>query len=73
LARTASYTWRILQKIPRNQPAAEPALKFLLEGLESGAFTARIDRLFEGLDQYADAHRYLESNAGPGKIVITVR
>ena len=26
--------------IPRNQPAAERALKFLLEGLESGAFTA---------------------------------
>ena len=59
--------------IPRNQPAAERALKFLLEGLESGAFTARIDRVFEGLDQYADAHRYLESNAQSGKIVITVR
>ena len=49
--------------IPRNQSAAERASKFLLEGLESGAFTARIDRVFEGLDQYADAHRCLESNA----------
>jgi NADPH:quinone reductase-like Zn-dependent oxidoreductase len=59
--------------LPRNQPAVDRALKFLIDGLESGAFKPRIDKVFKGLDEYADAHRYLESNAQSGKIVISLR
>ena len=44
---------------------------YLFAGLESGALTPVIDREFP-LEQIADAHRYMESNAQCGKIVVTV-
>jgi NADPH:quinone reductase-like Zn-dependent oxidoreductase len=56
--------------IPRNEKATERAKQFILEGLAAGDFQPRIDRIFDGLDQYADAHRYMESNAQTGKIVV---
>jgi NADPH:quinone reductase-like Zn-dependent oxidoreductase len=59
--------------LPRNQPAVDRALKFLIDGLETGVFKPRIDKVFKRLDEYADSHRYLESNAQSGKIVISLQ
>lgn len=47
------------------------AAAFVGSGLRSGAFRPVVDRTFE-LDEIVDAHRYLESNAQIGKIVVTV-
>ncbi|MFN3400895.1 MAG: zinc-binding dehydrogenase, partial [Ferrovibrio sp.] len=47
------------------------AKAFILQGLESGALTPVIDRVFP-FEEIVEAHRYLESNAQFGKIVVTV-
>lgn len=47
------------------------AVEFVLEGVESGALKPVIDRTFT-LDEIVDVHRYLETNAQFGKIVVTV-
>ncbi|RKN37002.1 zinc-dependent alcohol dehydrogenase family protein [Streptomyces hoynatensis] len=47
------------------------AAAFVTSGLLSGAFRAVVDRTFE-LGEIVEAHRYLESNAQVGKIVVTV-
>ena len=44
---------------------------FLTAGLRAGALRPAIDRAF-GLDQAAEAHRYLEEGQQVGKIVLTV-
>ena len=38
--------------------AIDRAKKFISDGLASGLFSAKIDRVFVGLDEYAAAHRY---------------
>jgi NADPH:quinone reductase-like Zn-dependent oxidoreductase len=45
--------------------------EFIWDGLSSGAFKPLIARTFS-LEETADAHRYMESNAQLGKIVVTV-
>lgn len=55
---------------------ADPAVfaaakKYVFDHLQSGAFQPRIDKTFP-LDQIVAAHRYMESNAQIGKIVVTV-
>jgi NADPH:quinone reductase-like Zn-dependent oxidoreductase len=53
-------------------PAAfATAKQYVISHLASGAFRPRIDRTFP-LAQIVDAHRYMESNAQIGKIVVTV-
>jgi NADPH:quinone reductase-like Zn-dependent oxidoreductase len=47
------------------------AKKYVFDHLQSGAFKPRIDRTFP-LDRIVEAHRYMESNAQIGKIVVTV-
>lgn len=47
------------------------AKQYVFDHLEAGSFTPRIDKIFP-LDQIVAAHRYMESNAQIGKIVITV-
>jgi NADPH:quinone reductase-like Zn-dependent oxidoreductase len=44
---------------------------FVVSGLRSGAFRPIVDRTFE-LSEIVEAHRYLESNAQVGKIVVNV-
>jgi len=44
---------------------------FVLEGLLAGAFKPKIAKTFP-FEQIADAHRYMESNAQVGKVVVTV-
>ncbi|WP_438489849.1 zinc-dependent alcohol dehydrogenase family protein [Streptomyces sp. S186] len=44
---------------------------FVASGLRSGAFKPVVDRVF-GLEEIADAHRYMEAGGQVGKIVVTV-
>ena len=55
-----------------NQQATERAKNFINRGLTSGWFTAKIDRIFYGLDQYVAAHQYLETGVQVGKIVVSL-
>ncbi|MDT0307413.1 zinc-dependent alcohol dehydrogenase family protein [Streptomyces sp. DSM 44917] len=49
------------------------AVAFVNAGLATGEFRPVVDRVFDGLGRMPEAHRYLESNAQIGKIVVTVR
>lgn len=44
---------------------------FVGAGLRDGTFAPQVDRVFDDLEQIVEAHRYLESNAQVGKIVLT--
>jgi NADPH:quinone reductase len=52
--------------------AIERAKKFISEGLTSKRFSAKIDRVFVGLGEYAAAHRYMETNDQIGKIAVAL-
>ena len=52
--------------------AIERAKKFISDGLASKLFSAKIDRVFVGLDEYAAAHRYTETNDQIGKIAVAL-
>lgn len=47
------------------------AVRFICNGLESGALKPVIDRVFS-FDDMREAHRYLESNGQFGKVVVTI-
>ena len=47
------------------------AKKYIFDQLQAGVFSPRIDKTF-ALEQIVEAHRYMESNAQIGKIVVTV-
>jgi NADPH:quinone reductase-like Zn-dependent oxidoreductase len=50
----------------------ERAMKYIYDGLKSGALWPVIDRIFRPLETIVEAHRYMESNRQNGKIVVTV-
>ncbi len=50
--------------------AVARAKKFILDGLGSKLFSAKIDRVFFGLQEYAAAHRYTETNVQIGKATV---
>jgi NADPH:quinone reductase-like Zn-dependent oxidoreductase len=52
--------------------AIERAKKFIFDGLASELLSAKIDRIFFGLDEYAAAHRYAETNTQIGKIAVAL-
>jgi NADPH:quinone reductase-like Zn-dependent oxidoreductase len=53
-------------------PAAFPAARqYVFDHLASGDFKPRIDKTFP-FAKIVEAHRYMESNAQIGKIVVTV-
>jgi NADPH:quinone reductase len=52
--------------------AVERAKHFISDGLTSKLFSAKIDRVFFGLDEYAAAHRYMETNDQIGKIAVAL-
>jgi NADPH:quinone reductase-like Zn-dependent oxidoreductase len=58
--------------LPAKTEAVDRAKRLICDGLGSKLFSAKIDRVFSGLDQYAAAHRYMESNRQIGKIVISL-
>lgn len=47
------------------------AVEFVRSGLESGALTPVVDKVFS-LDHITEAHRYLEQGGQVGKVVVTV-
>ena len=56
---------------------SDPAIRaqgeqYIYNHLESGAFHPRIDKIFHGLGSIVEAHRYMESNAQIGKIVVSL-
>jgi NADPH:quinone reductase-like Zn-dependent oxidoreductase len=70
---TKSLTLRgyLVHEITADPARLQSAKAFVLGGLESGALRPIIARTFP-FDQIVEAHRYLESNAQFGKIVVTV-
>ncbi|NUO99287.1 MAG: zinc-dependent alcohol dehydrogenase family protein [Nonomuraea sp.] len=63
-----SYTVHETTRVPERLHRAEA---FVASGLRSGAFRPAVDRTFE-LAEIVEAHRYLETNAQVGKVVVTV-
>lgn len=61
----------LVHEITGDPVRLEAAKRFILDGLESGAFRPVIARTFV-FDQIVEAHRYLESNEQFGKIVVRV-
>jgi len=59
-------------EVTQDEPRLRRAERFINAGLRSGSLAPVIDRTFDLADVVA-AHRYLESNAQFGKIVLTVR
>jgi NADPH:quinone reductase-like Zn-dependent oxidoreductase len=60
-----------LFEVVSDPSAFAKAKQYIVDHLSSGAFRPRIDRTFP-LAQIVQAHRYMESNAQIGKIVVTV-
>jgi NADPH:quinone reductase-like Zn-dependent oxidoreductase len=54
-----------------NEARRTAAVKFVTEGLQSGALKMVIDKIFP-FDKMVDVHRYLEQSGQFGKIVVTV-
>ncbi len=46
--------------------------QYIFDHLQSGAFHPRIDKVFHSLSSIVEAHRYMESNAQIGKIVVAL-
>jgi NADPH:quinone reductase-like Zn-dependent oxidoreductase len=61
-----------LFEFTQDPAALDQGKRYVLDGLTSGALRPVIDRIFP-FDDMAGAHRYLESNAQVGKIVVQVR
>ncbi|MER6122047.1 zinc-dependent alcohol dehydrogenase family protein [Streptomyces sp. NPDC001795] len=65
---TSTYT---LFELTTDPDRLRRAVAFVNAGLSTGSFAPVIDRTFD-LEDIVEAHRYLESNAQVGKIVVTV-
>ncbi|MFI6517932.1 zinc-dependent alcohol dehydrogenase family protein [Spirillospora sp. NPDC050679] len=63
-------TYTVLE-IMKDPQRLRRAFAYIGSGLRSGAFRPVVDRLFP-LEEIVEAHRYMESNAQFGKIVVTV-
>ncbi len=60
-----------LMEILADPARRERGVRYVLDGLASGALTPKIAKTFT-LDQIVEAHRYMEGNEQIGKIVVTV-
>ena len=70
--RIFDFTGNARLGLPINHQATHRAKKFINRGLTSGSFTAKIDRVFYGLDKYVAAHQHLETGVQVGKIVVSL-
>ncbi|MFE4355146.1 zinc-dependent alcohol dehydrogenase family protein [Kitasatospora sp. NPDC056800] len=61
-----------MHEVTRDDERLRRAHAFVTAGLADGSFTPAVDRVFEGLDTVAEAHRYLEAGTQIGKIVLAV-
>lgn len=71
LGKTLTLRGYLVHEIIRDTARLEAAKTFIVEGLRTGALRPVIARVF-AFDEIVEAHRYLESNAQFGKIVVTV-
>ena len=72
LGKSLTVRGYLLFEITGDPRRLEKAKKFITDGLASGKLKPVIAKTFAGLDSIVEAHRYLESNAQIGKIVVTV-
>lgn len=63
--------WFAAQDVTRDDEGRRRSRQFVLGGLASGALSPIVDRTF-ALADIAAAHRYLESSAQVGKVIVTV-
>ena len=70
--RVFDFTGNARLGLPTNRQAMHRAKSFISKGLTSGSFTAKIDRVFYGLDKYVAAHQYLETGVQVGKIIVSL-
>jgi NADPH:quinone reductase-like Zn-dependent oxidoreductase len=61
----------VLFEVTSDKERLERGKRFVIDGLESGRLKPVIAKTFP-LAEIVEAHRYLESNAQIGKIVVTV-
>lgn len=71
ISKTPSIKGYSLRSILGEESRRKLAVQYILEGLRTGALEPVIDRTFM-FDEMVEAHRYMESNAQFGKIVVTV-
>jgi NADPH:quinone reductase-like Zn-dependent oxidoreductase len=71
MSRAVSIRGYILFEVVSDPGRFAEAKRYIYDRLESGAFHPKIDKVFP-LSEIVDAHRYMQSNAQIGKIVVTV-
>jgi len=71
LSKTLTLRGYLVHEIVRDPARLAAAKTFILDGLATGALRPVIARTFR-FDEIVEAHRFLESNAQFGKIVVTV-
>ena len=71
LGKSLTIRGYVLFEITGDLAHLKRAEQFVVSGLSSGKLAPVIAKTFP-LDQIVEAHRYLESNAQIGKIVVTV-
>ncbi len=70
--RVFDFTGNSRLGLSANLQATARAKRFIRRGLASRSFTAKIDRVFYGLEGYVPAHQYIETGAQVGKIVVSL-
>lgn len=60
-----------MRRVLREPDLKERAIAFVLEGIQSGQLAPVIDRIFS-FEDAAQAHTYLESGVGLGKVMLTL-
>ena len=71
LGKSLTIRGYLLFEVTSDAGRLERGKKFVIEGLESGRLKPVIAKTFP-FSQIVEAHRYLESNAQIGKIVVTI-
>jgi NADPH:quinone reductase-like Zn-dependent oxidoreductase len=71
LSKHLTFRAYTLFEVVADPAAYAAAKKYVFDHIENGSFKPRIDKTFP-LDQIVEAHRYMQSNAQIGKIVVTV-
>ena len=71
MSRGVSIRGYILFEVVFSPEVFAKAKKYIFDHLESGVFKPKIDKVFP-LTEIVEAHRYMQSNAQIGKIVVTV-
>jgi NADPH:quinone reductase-like Zn-dependent oxidoreductase len=66
------YTGNPKLGISGNSAALERAKSYIAPGLASGVLKPTIDRVFDGLGEYAAAHQYLGANTRIGKVIVSL-